>query len=73
MAPIAFQGDRPYARSLHPDRFQPTPLDTERLPEAGWDPALHTAMRAKGRPAYEEALLDDLLDDVRRGHPHPNP
>ncbi|MFE9139352.1 DUF2399 domain-containing protein [Streptomyces sp. NPDC007355] len=62
-----------YVRSLHPDPFQPTPLDTERLPETGWDPAVHTAMRARGRPAYEEALLDDLLDDIRRGHPHPHP
>ncbi|MGW3778116.1 DUF2399 domain-containing protein [Streptomyces sp. NPDC005091] len=62
-----------YVRSLHPTPFQPTPLDTERLPETGWDPALHTAMYATGRPAYEEALLDDLLDDIRSGHPHPNP
>ncbi|MGW8354306.1 DUF2399 domain-containing protein [Streptomyces wedmorensis] len=58
-----------YVRSLHPTPFQPTALDTERLPETGWDPALHTAMRAQGRPAYEEALLDDLLNDIRRGHP----
>ncbi|MFD9047214.1 DUF2399 domain-containing protein [Streptomyces zaomyceticus] len=62
-----------YVRSLHPAPFQPTSLDTERLPETEWDPALNAAMRARGRPAFEEALLDDLLDDIRRGHPHPNP
>ncbi|MFD7552587.1 DUF2399 domain-containing protein [Streptomyces sp. NPDC059816] len=60
-----------YVRSLHPTPFQPTALDTKRLPETEWDPALHTVMRAQGRPAYEEALLDNLLDDIRRGHPHP--
>ncbi|MEV6477019.1 DUF2399 domain-containing protein [Streptomyces sp. NPDC051657] len=62
-----------YVRSLHPSPLQPIPLDTERLPETDWDPALRTAMCATGRPAYEEALLDDLLDDVRNGHPRPNP
>ncbi|MFJ3697217.1 DUF2399 domain-containing protein [Streptomyces sp. NPDC090052] len=62
-----------YVRSLHPTPFQPTPLDTERLPETEWDPALRTVMCATGRPAYEEALLDGLLDDIRSGHPHPNP
>ncbi|MFD6334226.1 DUF2399 domain-containing protein [Streptomyces niveus] len=62
-----------YIRSLHPTPFQPTPLDTERLPETEWDPALHTAMCATGRPAYEEALLDDLLNDIRNGYPHPYP
>lgn len=61
-----------YVRSLHPTPLQPTALDTDRLPETGWDPALHTAMCAMGRPAYEEALLDGLLDDIRSGHPHLN-
>lgn len=61
-----------YVRSLHPTPSQ-HPLDTERLPETGWDPAPHTAMCAQGRPAYEEALLNDLLDDIRSGHPPPEP
>ncbi|MER6239092.1 DUF2399 domain-containing protein [Streptomyces clavifer] len=62
-----------YVRSLHPTPLLPTPLDTEHLPETDWGPALCTAMCATGRPAYEEALINDLLDDVRSGHPHPNP
>ncbi|MEU5036111.1 DUF2399 domain-containing protein [Streptomyces rubiginosohelvolus] len=61
-----------YIRSLHPTPFQPATLDTERLAETAWDPALRTAMCAQGRPAYEEALLNDILDDIRNGHPHPN-
>ncbi|MFF8617152.1 DUF2399 domain-containing protein [Streptomyces sp. NPDC015350] len=60
-----------YVRSLHPAPFQSTALDTERLPETGWDPTLHTVMRAQGRPAYEEALLDGILDDIRHGRPRP--
>ncbi|MEV7108949.1 DUF2399 domain-containing protein [Streptomyces atroolivaceus] len=62
-----------YVRSLHPTPFQPAALDTERLPETEWDPALRTVMCAAGRPAYEEALLDDLLNDIRSMRPGPNP
>ncbi|MGW2108333.1 DUF2399 domain-containing protein [Streptomyces sp. NPDC001948] len=58
-----------YVRSLHPSPFQPTPLDTERLPDTGWDPALDAALRANGRPAYEEGLIDQLLADLLKGHP----
>ena len=32
-----------------------------------WDPELAAAMRVDGRPAYEEALLAALIDDLRAG------
>jgi uncharacterized protein (TIGR02679 family) len=33
-----------------------------------WEPALADAMRRTGIPAFEEALLPTLLDDLRNGH-----
>lgn len=39
------------------------------VPEAPWSPGLSAAMRAKGRAAYEELILADLLEDLRRGMP----
>ncbi|MFB8038196.1 DUF2399 domain-containing protein [Streptomyces sp. NPDC056004] len=45
------------------------PLSTERLSGTWWDPALQVAMCANGRPAYEEVLLDGLLDDIHFGRP----
>jgi uncharacterized protein (TIGR02679 family) len=58
-----------YIASLHPDPFEPGVLDTGRIGDTRWDPELATAMQARGRPAYEEAFTDRLLDDMRRGHP----
>ena len=34
-----------------------------------WDPALATTMNRAGAPVYEEALLTDLLTDLRQGRP----
>jgi hypothetical protein len=40
-----------------------TPDDTP------WDPTLARAITASGAPAYEEALLPKLLDDLSQGCP----
>ncbi|MFI2636608.1 DUF2399 domain-containing protein [Streptomyces collinus] len=58
-----------YTASLHPAPFEPAALDTDRLDATPWDPALATAIRQHGRPAYEEALIDELLTDLRNGRP----
>jgi hypothetical protein len=34
--------------------------------EAVWDPELATAMGARGLAVHEEALLDHLIEDLRR-------
>ncbi|MFE5757508.1 DUF2399 domain-containing protein [Streptomyces massasporeus] len=60
-----------YSASLHPAPFEPAVLDTDRLAVTPWDSALATTMRQHGRPAYEEALIDELLTDLRNGHPPP--
>lgn len=41
---------------------------TQRL-RSPWDPGLADAMRRTGTPAYEEALLPQLLDDIATGRP----
>lgn len=48
---------------------EPTTETIDHLPETKWDPELATAMRARGLPAYEEALLVKLLEDLQRGAP----
>ncbi|MFJ7105693.1 DUF2399 domain-containing protein [Streptomyces albogriseolus] len=58
-----------YTTSLHPAPFEAGLLDTDRLGETPWDPSLADVMRAHGRPAYEEALIDQLLADLRQGRP----
>lgn len=58
-----------YTASLHPVPFQPGALDASRIGDTPWDPELATAIHARGRPAYEEALIDQLLNDLRQGHP----
>ncbi|MFJ3214184.1 DUF2399 domain-containing protein [Streptomyces flaveolus] len=58
-----------YTTSLHPAPFEPGVLDTDCLGDTPWDPALAAVMRASGRPAYEEALIDQLLADLRHGSP----
>lgn len=37
--------------------------------ETPWDPSLASAMRARGVPAFEEALLPEIIADLRRGAP----
>jgi Protein of unknown function C-terminus (DUF2399) len=34
-----------------------------------WEPALATAMRARGLTSFEEAMLPDLLADLSLGEP----
>ncbi|MGW0771628.1 DUF2399 domain-containing protein [Streptomyces sp. NPDC002676] len=58
-----------YTDSLHPSPFEPGALDGDRLGNTPWDPPLTAAMRACGRPAYEEGLLDQLLADLHQGYP----
>ncbi|WP_260634055.1 DUF2399 domain-containing protein [Streptomyces angustmyceticus] len=58
-----------YTTSLHPSPFEPGALDPDRLGDTPWDPPLAAAMRACGRPAYEEGLLDQLLADLHQGYP----
>ncbi|MDG4760324.1 DUF2399 domain-containing protein [Micromonospora sp. WMMD710] len=44
-------------------------LDTLRLPDTPWRPALHAAMRERKAAAYEESLIEDLLQDLLAGQP----
>ncbi|MGW4141424.1 DUF2399 domain-containing protein [Streptomyces mirabilis] len=60
-----------YTASLHPAPFEPGVLNAACLGETPWDPALAAATRASGRPAYEEALIDERLADLRRAYPSP--
>ena len=60
-----------YIASLHPAPFEPGILDCGSLGGTPWDPSLATTMRTSGRPAYEEALIEELLADLRRGYPSP--
>ncbi|MFF3276046.1 DUF2399 domain-containing protein [Streptomyces chrestomyceticus] len=58
-----------YTASLHPTPFESEPLNLEHLGDTPWDPALAAAIRESGRPAYEEALIEELLSDLLRGSP----
>ncbi|MEE1807529.1 DUF2399 domain-containing protein [Streptomyces sp. BE133] len=58
-------GAQDYMASLHPAPLQPTVLEPEQVAPTPWDPGLATAMRAQGRPAYEEALIEELVEDIR--------
>lgn len=62
-------GAEDYLASIGPAHTS-GPAPFVRLPETSWDPELSRIMREKGVPAFEEALLPDLLDDLRRGRPH---
>ena len=42
-------------------------LSERELPPTPWDPHLRTAMAEKGRPAYEETLIETLLEDLLAG------
>jgi uncharacterized protein (TIGR02679 family) len=48
---------------------EPPAAKNDHLPDTKWDPQLAEAMRERGLPAYEEALLVKLLDDLERGVP----
>ena len=48
---------------------EPTATTLDAVPETGWDPTLAAAMREQRRPAYEEALLPKLLEDLCLGKP----
>jgi hypothetical protein len=50
---------------------EPAAATVELLPETKWDPRLAATMRERGLPAFEEALLAKLLEDLRRGTPGP--
>ena len=39
------------------------------VPDTPWHPALAEEMRATGAAAFEEALLPELLDDLRANKP----
>ncbi|MEV6133845.1 DUF2399 domain-containing protein [Streptomyces violaceusniger] len=58
-----------YTAGLHPALFEPDVLDPDRLGSTPWNPPLAAAMRVSGWPAYEEALIEELLADLRRGSP----
>jgi uncharacterized protein (TIGR02679 family) len=60
-----------YTAALHPTPFEPDVVDPDRLGTTPWDSPLAAAMAETGRPAYEEALLENLLADLRRGFPPP--
>ncbi len=44
-------------------------LRLERLPQCSWAPHLTCVMEAAGRAGHEESLLEELLADIRAGHP----
>ena len=56
-----------YARSVQ-DGIADDPA-LEQISDVPWDPQLSAAMRERSIAAYEEALLPELLDDLRRGVP----
>jgi uncharacterized protein (TIGR02679 family) len=47
----------------------PVILTNETVPVTPWDPELANCINASRRIAFEEALMDRLLDDLRRGRP----
>ncbi|MFD6891154.1 DUF2399 domain-containing protein, partial [Streptomyces sp. NPDC059957] len=58
-----------YLNGLHPTPFEPAQLDLPHLLPTPWDPELHHTMRRHGRPAYEEALVEELRTDLLLGRP----
>lgn len=43
--------------------------DGSRLPLTSWDPELIAAMASRGLAAYEESIMDELLEDLSNGKP----
>jgi hypothetical protein len=50
-------------------REAPQSLNPAKLPATPWDLRLREEMISKGLAAFEEALLPELLRDLRRGLP----
>jgi hypothetical protein len=57
-------GAADYQRSLPPPANR-VPLDAARVPDSPWEPHLADTMRAQRAAAYEEALLPQLVADLR--------
>ncbi|GAA0506551.1 hypothetical protein Ade02nite_95440 [Paractinoplanes deccanensis] len=53
-----------YLSSLTSPTHGRTRLDTAALPATAWDPDLHEVMIESGYAAYEESLIDQLMDDL---------
>lgn len=60
-------GATDYQDSLPGDPSARVALDPQKVPDSPWDPAVARAMRAQAAAAYEEALLPQLLADLRSG------
>jgi uncharacterized protein (TIGR02679 family) len=58
-------GPADYQDSLPREPSAWVALDPRKVPDSPWDQALATAMRTQGAAAYEEALLPQLLADLR--------
>jgi uncharacterized protein (TIGR02679 family) len=58
-------GARDYEKSLRSGSGVPL----TQVPDTPWEPALATAMRARGLATFEEVLLPNLLADLRFGEP----
>ncbi len=44
------------------------PLSSESIPASPWDPALSEALRREARAVHEEAVAEDLLNDLATGN-----
>jgi uncharacterized protein (TIGR02679 family) len=53
-----------YLDSLTSPVYGRTRLDPATLPPTAWDPNLHDVMSESGYAAYEESLINQLLDDL---------
>jgi hypothetical protein len=60
-----------YLGSLTGPAHGRTRLDPANLPATAWDPDLQDAMTTSGYAAYEESLIDQLVDDLL-DHSAPN-
>jgi hypothetical protein len=58
-----------YRRAVTRSPADSAPTTGVSADDAPWDPELASAMSSTGAPGFEEALLDLLLDDLRRGLP----
>ena len=52
--------------------FDAPAIDPSRIPATPWAPDLADMIRRHGQAAYEESLLDQLLRDLKHGHPAPH-
>ena len=49
--------------------FDAPAIDPSGIPATPWAPDLADMIRRHGQAAYEETLLDQLLRDLKHGHP----